>query len=244
MFIYGRNVIREVLNGNKREIQEIHMIDKIKDVGDILTAAKAKNVKVIFETRDKLDKLTGTDKNQGIAALIDDVKTVSLEEFLCTHNDTDITIAVLDEVEDPHNFGAIIRSCEVLGVSGIVVPTRRTAPINDTVFKTSSGAVDMIDIIEVVNINQALETLKKNGFWIYGMDMEGDKYLDETVFDNKTVIVLGNEGKGMRPLVKKHCDFLVKIRQAGKLDSLNVSNAAAIVLYHAMLKNISGKNSK
>lgn len=237
MFIYGRNVIREVLTGGKREIKEIHMIDKIKDAGDILTAAKAKNVRVIFESRDKLDKFTGTDKNQGIAAIIDDVKTVSLEEFLCTHNDTNITIAVLDEVEDPHNFGAIIRSCEVLGVAGIIVPTRRTAPINDTVFKTSSGAVDMIDIIEVVNINQALEVLKKNGFWIYGMDMEGEKFLDEIAFDKKTAIVLGNEGKGMRPLVRKNCDFLVKIRQAGKLDSLNVSNAAAIVFYQAMLQN-------
>ena len=241
MFIYGRNVIREVITGGKREIKEIYMIDKIKDAGDILTAAKAKSIKVNFMTRDKLDKITGTEKNQGIAAMIDDVKTVSLEEFLCTHNDAGITIAVLDEIEDPHNFGAIIRSCEVLGVAGIIVPTRRNAPINDTVFKTSAGAVDIIDIIEVVNINQALEFLKKNGFWIYGMDMAGDKYLDEVVFDTKTAIVLGNEGNGIRQLVKKNCDFLVKIRQAGTLDSLNVSNAAAIVFYQTMLQQKKAK---
>lgn len=244
MFIYGRNVIREVIAGNKREIKEIHMIDKIKDAGDILTAAKAKNIRVILESRDKLDKFTGTDKNQGIAAVIDDVKTVSLEEFLCTHNDTNMTLAVLDEVEDPHNFGAIIRSCEVLGVAGIIVPNRRNAPINDTVYKTSSGAVDMIDVIEVVNINQALEFLKKNGFWIYGMDATGEQFMDEIVFDRKSVIVLGNEGKGMRPLVKKNCDFIIKIRQAGKLDSLNVSNAAAIVFYQVMLQNKQGQNPK
>ena len=241
MFIYGRNVIREVIMGGKREIKEIYMIDKIKDAGDILTAAKAKSIKVNFMTRDKLDKITGTEKNQGIAAVIDDVKTVTLEEFLCTHNDAGITIAVLDEIEDPHNFGAIIRSCEVLGVAGIIVPTRRNAPINDTVFKTSAGAVDIIDIIEVVNINQALEVLKKNGFWIYGMDMAGDKYLDEVVFDTKTAIVLGNEGNGIRQLVKKNCDFLVKIRQAGTLDSLNVSNAAAIVFYQTMLQQKKAK---
>jgi 23S rRNA (guanosine2251-2'-O)-methyltransferase len=238
LFVYGRNVIREIIDGNKREIHEIHMIDRIKEAGDILTAAKAKNIKVIFETREKLNKFTGTEKNQGIAAVIDDVTTVSLEEFLCTHNDEKMTIAILDEIEDPHNFGAIIRSCEVLGVCGIIIPSRRSAPINDTVFKTSSGAIDLIDIIEVVNVNQAMEVLKKNGFWIYGMDMSGDKFLDEVEFDRKTAVVLGNEGSGVRALVKKHCDFMVKIRQAGKLDSLNVSNAAAIVFYQVMQQRI------
>lgn len=236
MLVYGRNVIREIIAGKKRSIHEIHMTEHIKDIGDILAFCKANSVKVVFETREKLEKYTGTDKNQGLAAEIDDVRLLNINEFLSTRNLENSVVAVLDEVEDPHNFGAIIRSCEVLGVCGIITASRRSAPVNDTVFKTSSGAVDYMDIIEVPNINNALEILKKDGFWIYGLDLEGDKYLDEVKFDRKSAIVLGNEGRGLRPLVKKNCDFLVKIRQSGKLNSLNVSNAAAIVFYKAMME--------
>jgi 23S rRNA (guanosine2251-2'-O)-methyltransferase len=160
-----------------------------------------------------------------------------LDEFLKKHKDTEkMAIAVLDEIEDPHNLGAIIRSCEIFGVCGIIVSSNRSSPVNDTVFKTSSGALDYVDLIKVSNINMALEKLKEARFWIYGFDLKAEKYLDETDFDKRSALVFGNEGKGMRELVKKNCDFLVKIRQTGQLDSLNVSNAAAVAFYDLMMK--------
>ncbi len=241
MLVYGRNVIREIIAGKKRKIHVIHAVDRITEIDDILGYCKSNGVKVIFEPREKLAKFTGTEKNQGIAAEIDNVNLLNINEFLATRNLENSVVAVLDEIEDPHNMGAIFRSCEVLGVNGVIIPSRRSAPVNDTVFKTSSGAADMIDIVEVANINNALETLKKNGFWIYGLDLTADKYLDEISFDKKTAIVLGNEGSGIRALVKKNCDFLVKIRQSGKLDSLNVSNAAAIVFYQAQMQRMTKK---
>ncbi|MGD0566339.1 MAG: 23S rRNA (guanosine(2251)-2'-O)-methyltransferase RlmB [Candidatus Goldiibacteriota bacterium] len=238
MLIYGRNVIREIIASKNRKIRELHAIIKIKDADDILAHCREKGVKTVIETREQLNKYTGTEKNQGIAAVIDDIELYSLEEFLAKKTSEKMTLAVLDEIEDPHNFGAILRSCEVLGVCGIIIASRRSAPVNDTVFKVSSGALDKVPVIQVANINNALEALKKDGFWIYGLDLQAEKFLDEVVFDKKSAIVLGNEGSGIRQLVKKNCDFLVKIRQAGTLDSLNVSNAAAIVFYQAMMQRI------
>jgi 23S rRNA (guanosine2251-2'-O)-methyltransferase len=235
VLVYGRNVIREIIVGKKRRINALHAVERIKDIDDILAYCSSKGIRPVFESREKLTKFTGTDKNQGIAAEIDNIRLFGLNEFLSTRNLENGVVAVLDEIEDPHNFGAIIRSCEVLGVCGIIFPSRRSAPVSDTVYKVSSGAIDLVDLIEVPNINNALEVLKKNGFWVYGLDLQADKYLDEVKFEGKTAIVLGNEGNGIRQLVKKNCDFLIKIRQAGKLDSLNVSNAAAIVFYKSMI---------
>ena len=243
MWLYGRNVIREVLKSG-RKIYEIHALKGIKDADDILNDAAKKGIKVKLSEKHILAKITGTDKNQGIAANTEGIKDFSIEEFFEKHkNDETQTVAVLDEIEDPHNFGAIIRSCEVFGVCGIILARDRSAPLNDAAFKASSGAVEFIDIIRVSNINLALEQLKEAGFWIYGLDLQAEKFIDETDFDRKTAIVLGNEGRGLRQLVKKNCDFLVKIRQTGKLDSLNVSNAAAVAFHERLRKTISSKTN-
>jgi 23S rRNA (guanosine2251-2'-O)-methyltransferase len=238
LLIYGRNVIREIIASKNRKIRELHALINIKEAEDILAYCREKGVKTVIETREQINKYTGTEKNQGIAAVIDDVHLYTLEEFLAKKTADKMTLAVLDEVEDPHNFGAILRSCEVLGVCGIIIASRRSAPVNDTVFKVSSGALDRVPVIQVVNINIALEVLKKDGFWIYGLDLKAEKHLDEMEFDKKSAIVLGNEGSGIRQLVKKNCDFLLKIRQAGELDSLNVSNAAAIVFYQVLMQRM------
>ncbi|MCE5300707.1 MAG: 23S rRNA (guanosine(2251)-2'-O)-methyltransferase RlmB [Spirochaetia bacterium] len=235
MLVFGRNVVREIIKNGVRRIKEIHLVKRITDVNDVISYAAEHKIEVFYKERPDLDKYCGTPKNQGVAAVVEDIKLLDMEDFFDRHKEEKMTIAVLDEIEDPHNFGAIIRSCEVLGVCGIIVGSRRNAPVNETVYKTSSGALDYVDIVEVVNINQAMEQLKKRGFWVYGLDMAADKYLEDVKFDKKTAIVLGNEGKGLRPLISKNCDFLVKIRQQGRLDSLNVSNAAAIVFYQAMV---------
>ena len=235
MLLYGKNVIKEILNTGKRKIYEMYTVKEGADAGDILKKAREKGIKIKVVDRKELKRITGTEKNQGIAANAEGIKSVTIDEFLKNHeNKGKISVVVLDEVVDPHNVGAVIRSCEIFGVCGIILPQKKAAPISDTVYKTSSGAVEYIDVVKVVNINNTLERLKKAGFWIYGFDTGAEKYLDETEFDKKSVLVFGSEGKGMKQLVKKNCDFLVKIRQKGKLDSLNVSNAAAVVLYEVM----------
>ncbi len=232
MILYGRNVISEILKNGKRKIYEIYAAEGAGGIEVIIKEAEKKGIKVIKAERKKITEIAGSEKNQGIAAKTEGVALLSIEEFINKNNNKkEVSAAVLDGVEDPRNTGAVIRSCEVFGVSGLIISSKRAAPINDTVYKTSAGAVEYADIIRVANINNALLKLKKAGFWIYGFDINGDKYLDETKFDKRSVLVFGSEGKGPRRLVRENCDFLLKIRQKGKIDSLNVSNAAAIAFY-------------
>lgn len=237
MWLHGRNVIREVLKAGKRKIYEIYALKGIEDADDIIKEAKTAGINVIFADKRTLFDKTGTDKNQGITANVEGNKSYTLDEFLEKHNkDERISVCVLDEIEDPHNLGAVIRSCEIFGICGIILSSNRAAPVNDTVFKTASGALEYVEVVKVSNINQALAKLKEAGFWAYGFDLSAEKYLDETDFDRKSALVFGNEGRGLKQLVKKNCDFLVKIRQVGKIDSLNVSNAAAVAFYDLMMK--------
>ena len=232
MILYGRNVISEILKNGKRKIFGIYVAEGAGGTEFILNEAKKKGIKVIKAERKKINEITGTEKNQGIAAKTEGVALLSIEEFINKNRDKkEVLAAVLDGVEDPRNTGAVIRSCEVFGIDGLVISSKRSAPINDAAYKASSGAAEYIDIIRVSNINNALLKFKKAGFWIYGFDVKGDKFLDETKFDNRSVLVFGSEGKGVRRLVRENCDFLLKIRQRGKINSLNVSNAAAIVFY-------------
>ncbi|MEI7640830.1 MAG: 23S rRNA (guanosine(2251)-2'-O)-methyltransferase RlmB [bacterium] len=234
MWLYGRNVIREILSSGKA-IHEVLVLKGMKDIEDVIKEAEKRGVVVTYTDRQTLDKKTGTEKHQGIVADVEDIRFLTVDEFIKKANGREeCTVAVLDEIEDPHNFGAIIRSAEVFGIDAIVIQNKRNSPVTPTVYKSSSGAIEYIDMIEVVNISNAIEALKKAGFWIYGFDLTAEKYLDETEFDKKTAFVFGNEGRGIRQLVKKNCDFMVKIRQKGRLDSLNVSNAAAVTFYSRM----------
>jgi 23S rRNA (guanosine2251-2'-O)-methyltransferase len=236
MWLYGRNVIREVLKAGKRKIYEIIALKGIEDADDIIKEAKTASTNVVFVDKKTIFEKTGTDKNQGIAANVEGNKSFTLDEFLEKYSkEQKIAVCVLDEIEDPHNLGAIIRSCEIFGVCGIILSSNRSAPVNDAVFKASSGALEYMDIVKVSNINQAILKLKDAGFWIYGFDLDAEKYLDEIDFDRKSALVFGNEGRGLKQLVRKNCDFLVKIRQKGKIASLNVSNAAAVAFYQLMI---------
>ena len=230
MILYGRNAVREAFKSG-RKIYELYLFDNSEETDDILAAAEKGGVKVIYKDRKEMKDVTGTDKNQGIAIRAEGFSMLALDEFLNKNRDnTKITIAVLDDVTDPHNVGAVIRSAEVLGIDAVML-SGQTAPLNDAVYKTSSGAVEYLPVIKAGNINMAMKKLKEAGFWIYGFDITGDKSPEECEFDPRTVFIFGSEGEGMKRLVKENCDFLVKIRQAGKLDSLNISNAATIAFY-------------
>jgi len=210
------------------------MIKDLKGADDILYEINQRGISVVYESRHGLQNITGTEKNQGIAAKVEGIQPISIEQFLGKAKDLpEAAVCVLDGVEDPHNLGAIIRSCEIFGVCGIIQGSKRAAPLNETVYKASSGALEYIDVIQATNIVNVLLKLKDIGFWIYGFDASAEKFLDETDFEKKSVLVFGSEGRGIRDIVKNKCDFLVKIRQKGKIGSLNVSNAAAIAFYEA-----------
>ncbi|MCX7698680.1 MAG: 23S rRNA (guanosine(2251)-2'-O)-methyltransferase RlmB [Candidatus Goldbacteria bacterium] len=235
MLLYGKNVAREIIKSGRRKIYEIFIVKGLKGLEDIIRYAQEKNIKVNYIDKKILYKKLGTDKHQGIALNVEGYKSWTLDEFFKKYkNDKKISLCVLDSIQDPHNFGAIIRSCEIFGINGIIFSPVNTSDITDTVYKASSGALEYIDIIKVANINNALRELKKQNFWIYGFDVNGNIFLDDVNFDKKSALVFGSEGSGIRNLVMKNCDFLVKIRQKGKVNSLNVSNAVAVVAYEVM----------
>ncbi|MFQ5716279.1 MAG: 23S rRNA (guanosine(2251)-2'-O)-methyltransferase RlmB [Nitrospinales bacterium] len=144
------------------------------------------------------------------------------------------TLAVLDGIQDPQNLGAVIRSAEALGIHGIILPRRRTAPLNETVAKCSSGALETIPIAMAINLANALKLLKKHGFWVVGVDTDGKKPCYRLSFDSPTALLIGSEGKGIRPLLKRACDFTVSIPMKGKVGSLNVSAASAVLFYEIL----------
>ena len=227
MYIYGKNVAKEKLNTNDK-ITKAYISNNFKEQ-DIINKLKEKKVNIHFVDNKILNnKVDGL--HQGIILEIDDIKTYTLEEFLPTiKNITNSKLVMLDHLEDPHNFGAIIRTCEALGINGIIIPNDRSVNINSTVVKTSAGAIEYTKIIRVSNLQVAIKKLKENNFWIIGTDMEGTDYrkLD---YNMNTCLVIGNEGKGISNVVKNNCDFIASIPMQGKINSLNASVSCGIIL--------------
>ncbi len=181
---------------------------------------------VRFEDRGALDRMAGAKSHQGVVALGSEKKYAGLDAIKSGE-----LLVVLDGVEDPHNLGAIIRTAHAAGASGIVIPERRAAGLTETVAKASAGALEHLPVVQAVNINQTLRGLKDDGYFVYGLDERGEFAFDEVDWADRSVIVLGGEGKGLHDLVKRNCDALVRIPMAGKIASLNVSVAAGIVLF-------------
>ena len=179
----------------------------------------------------ELDKLANGN-HQGIMISIPDYEYVSLDELLEKENPL---LVILDHLEDPHNLGAIVRTCEAAGVDGIIIPKNRSVEVTSTVMRTSVGALDYVKIARVTNLTETMNYLKKQGFWIVGTDMDGEDY-QEIDYRGKTVLVIGNEGSGMSRLVKENCDFIASIPMNGHVNSLNASVAAGIVIYEAISK--------
>lgn len=167
--------------------------------------------------------------HQGIILEVEDLKTYDLEETLNNINKEYPLIVILDHIEDPHNFGAIIRSCEAFGIDAIIIPNDRSVDITSTVVKVSVGTVEKVKIVKVINLNNTIKKLKDYGYWIVGTDMEGIPYTDID-YKTKIAIVIGNEGKGISRLVSENCDYLAKIPMKGTVNSLNASVACGIFL--------------
>ena len=224
MFVFGKNVAEEVLNSDKK-IDKIFIQDNFKDE-TILKLINKRRVEVKKLNKFEMDKKV-SGLHQGIILSIEDFKYSNIEEVLKLENPL---LVILDHIEDPHNFGAIIRTCEAAGVDGIIIPNDRSVEVNGTVVKTSVGTTEKMRIIRVTNIVKTMDMLKKNGFWIVGTDMNGQDY--STIdYKGKTAIVCGNEGKGMSRLVEENCDFIASIPMKGTVNSLNASVATAIILF-------------
>lgn len=230
MYIYGKNVAREKLYNNSK-INKIYLSEKFND-REILDLIRKNNIKVSFVKNYELDKKV-EGLHQGIVMEIDDVKTYSYDEIIPNIKKENPVIVMLDHLEDPHNFGAIIRTSEALGVDAIIIPTDRSVKVNSTVVKTSVGAIEYIPIIRVVNLNDTIRKLKEDGYWIIATDMDGEDY-SKIDYNMPVCIVIGNEGKGISRMVSENSDIIASIPMKGKINSLNASVSCAIVLSHIM----------
>ncbi|MFA5323300.1 MAG: 23S rRNA (guanosine(2251)-2'-O)-methyltransferase RlmB [Smithella sp.] len=236
--IYGINPIRDLLRQNKGGWEKIVIASgrSGSSVEEIIENARIKKIPVEFCQRKYLDKLAGTPENQGVIALCKPFAYSDLDVLIKNRNRSfnfDL-ILVLDSIMDPQNLGSIIRTAHCLGANGVVIPEDRAAQVTAAVNKASAGSVGQIPVARVINLAQALDYLKDNGFWTFGAEAHGGKKLKEMDFNCSVALVLGSEAKGIRPLVKKKCDFLVTIPIAGNFDSLNVSVAAGIIQYEIL----------
>lgn len=194
---------------------------------ELIDLCRERGIPVRFESREHLDRAAGSAAHQGVVAFGAAEKYATIEGTSAAGG----LHVVLDGVEDPHNLGAVIRTAHAAGAAAVVIPERRAAPVTDVVARAAAGALAYLPVVKVVNVNRALEELKKRGYWIYGLDERGDQDYTQVEFTKPTAIVLGGEGKGLHEHVAKHCDFLVKIPMAGQVASLNVSVAAGVVLF-------------
>ena len=225
MYIYGKNVALDYLNNNEK-IKKAYLNKSFNDL-ELLNKLNKKNIAIKYVEKYELDKLVDG-MHQGIVLEVNDYEYHDLDEFINSN-----FIVILDHIEDPHNFGAIIRTCEAAGVGGIIIPKDRAVKVNATVIKVSTGAIENVPIAEVTNLNNTIEYLKKQGYWIVGTDMEGTPYT-EIDYNGKIAIVIGNEGSGMSRLVKDNCDFIASIPMNGKTNSLNASVATGIIVFEAV----------
>ena len=227
MKVYGKNVALDIIKSHKKIYSAC--VSKNFNEENILNYLKKNNVKIKYLEKYEMDKITDG-LHQGIILDIEDFKYSNLSDVL---KKDDPILVILDHLEDPHNLGAIIRTCEAAGVDGIIIPKDRSVEVNATVYKTSVGTVESVPIIMVTNIANTIDELKKDGFWITGTDMDGANY-KEIDYKGKCAIVIGNEGKGISKRVLDSCDFIASIPMYGKTNSLNVSVASGIIIYEAV----------
>lgn len=225
MYIYGKNVVKEYLS-QKNQIKKAYIYNKFND-NEILNKLKSQNININYLEKYDLNKIE-SGNHQGIILEVDDYSYESLDEI-----ENEEIIVILDHIEDPHNFGAIIRTCEAAGIKSIIIPKDRSVKVNSTVMKVSVGTIKNVNIAMVNNLVNTIKELKQKGYWIIGTDMQGTDY-KQIDYNGKIVLVVGNEGTGMSRLVKENCDFIATIPMKGKVNSLNASVATALVIYEAV----------
>ena len=235
--VAGRNAVFEALT-SRRPINKIYIKAGLQggSLGKIMAMAQENAVPVEYVQPEKLDKLAPGIRHQGIVALASPIAFSSLEDVLkraASRKETPFLL-LLDELQDPQNVGALIRSADAAGVHGVLLPRRRSCPLNMVVAKVSAGAVNYVPVVQIGNIVQTLRSLKEQGFWTVGADMAGENLYFNVDLDRPVVLVIGAEGKGLGRLVRDNCDMLVRIPMQGGVNSLNASAAGAILLYEVV----------
>lgn len=235
--MYGLHPVEEAVRSGSRGLDHVIVARERRDerLEALVELCRSAGIRISLEPREQLTRLAKTDAHQGVLALVQARKLLALEDLLNARATGEHSfLLALDGVEDPHNLGAILRTCDAAGVDGVLLPERRAAPLNATVAKTSAGASEHVRIAQVTNIVRSLEQAKRQNFWIVGLDERGTVDYSDFDFRVNVVLVLGREGAGMHELVKRTCDHLIRIPMAGSVSSLNVSVAGAVVMYEAM----------
>ena len=228
--IYGRKPVLETIDAGLNIHKAYIMDQKTPIVGKIVDKLTKNNVPIKYVDKNFFENV---DMNhQGVMIEVDSYKYADLSELENANR-----LILLDKIEDPHNLGAIIRSAESFGFDGVIIPEHRSAKVTPTVYKTSAGAINNIKVVMVTNLNQTIENLKENGFWIYGLAVEASENIAQTNLTGKVGLVVGNEGDGLSRLVRENCDVLVKIPMLGKVNSLNASVASALSMYEVLRQN-------
>ena len=239
----GRNAVMEALKGSSR-INRLMVADGSSEgsIRELIAVAKEKGVPVQFLERSKLDSMAKGIRHQGVLAQVSPVEYVELEDILskAREKQEDPFIILLDELEDPHNLGAILRSADAAGAHGVLIPKRRSCPLSATVAKTSAGAVEHVPVARIGNIVQTIKALKEEGLWVAGADMDGKKYY-EADLTGPLLLVVGSEGQGIGRLVKEQCDFIVRIPMLGAINSLNASVAGSVLMFEVTKQRLSKK---
>ena len=239
--VEGRNPVLELLESGK-DINKIFLQagERNGSITKIIAKAKEKKIITVEVPKSKLDEMSEIKNHQGVIAIVPPFEYCDIYDILeyAKQKNEKTFILILDGIEDPHNLGSIIRTAETAGVHGIIIPKRRAASVNATVAKTSAGAVEYMKIARVSNINEAINFLKENGVWIYGTAGEASQVYYKQDFRDNIALVIGNEGNGMSNLVKKNCDGLVNIPMKGRIESLNASVSAGIVMYEVVKQRI------
>ena len=235
--IEGRNPVLELLESGK-DINKIFIQsgERNGSITKIIAKAKERRVVIVEVQKSKLDEMSETKNHQGVIAIVPPFEYCDVYDILeyAKQKNEKAFILILDGIEDPHNLGSIIRTAETAGVHGVIIPKRRAASVNATVAKTSAGAVEYVKIARVSNINETIKYLKENGVWIYGTDGDAKQMYYDQDFRDNIAIIIGSEGNGMSDLVKKNSDGLVKIPMKGRINSLNASVSAGIVMYEVV----------
>lgn len=230
--VAGRNPVMEALSGD-RDVERVFIADGAEgSVSKIVAIARERGVIVDFVPKEKIDAMAPGVKHQGVAAKVSEYSYADMDEVFerAEASGEDPFIVILDEVTDPHNLGAIIRTAECAGAHGVIIPKRRAASLTQTVALSAAGAIESMPVVQVTNLARTIDELKEIGIWVGAADMDGETYYKANL-TGPIAIVIGNEGKGVGRLVKEKCDFVLSIPMYGKINSLNASNAAAVLMY-------------
>ena len=224
--LYGRQVVRQVLKEN-RKVRKLYLQSPMPELEAL---AKKAGVPVVKKKKKKLNRITESEHHQGVAVEIEPYETVSLDELIRGKKGQYGFLIMLDELEDPHNLGAVLRTADAVNADGVIIKKTHSAGLTPTVAKVSAGAIDTVKVAAVTNLTNACKELKKQGYWIVGADMDGVDYRTLN-YDFHTVLVIGNEGKGISRLVRENCDYIVSLPMRGTISSLNASVSAGILMY-------------